>query len=147
MIRAILQRAPKKIILRRQYLKISGISVAGSLSGCLDIIQNRDTGVDITVINRTDAKQNVEIIVESDGESVFGQDFELSAPQEGSVTSITEEDALNPGEYSVTASNEAIEQEYRYKNTCSSVSEMEDEIYITMRGKDMIEISSTYCGK
>lgn len=138
---------PSRNPTRRRALTVGGLFAAATLGGCAAFgTTDGDTAVDLTVVNRSDVERTVAVTVESDGEVVFEGSYDLPAP-EGGARSVTEEDVLTAGQYTVHASNGAVERESRYGGTCEDVEDLEDEILITVRSDSNLEISSTYCGK
>lgn len=133
---------------RRQILQYGASLSLLSLSGCTKFENDTDEDtVGLSVINWSDTEQSVEITVESDSETVFEESYDLPAP-EGGVGSISENGILEAGQYTVIASNDRVRREYQYRSTCASVDDMDDKIYVFIRGDaPHLEISSTYCGK
>lgn len=131
---------------RRRVLQYGAGLALLPLSGCAKF-QNANDGatVDLVLVNRSDVEQSVEVTIKSDGETVFEESYNLSAP-EGESGSISENGILEAGQYTVVASTDTDTREYQYRSTCANVDDMDDKIYVTFRNNGRLEISSTYCG-
>jgi len=132
---------------RRHLLRYGATGAVSLLGGCVELgLNDENATLDLIVLNRSSVEQTVAVSVKSDDEVVFEESYSLPAP-DGGVPSVTEDDVLKAGQYTVRATSGTVERESQYRSTCEDVKDVKDKIYVTLRSDANLEISSTYCGR